>query len=137
MRQLYLDEERQVVTFSVFALLAIFISGLGLYAMASITVVKRTREIGLRKVMGARVVEIIRLLLWQFSKPVVIANLIAWPTAWYFLNEWLGGFVYRIDLSPLYFILAGIAALMIAWVTVVGHAWRVAQSNPIHALRYE
>jgi putative ABC transport system permease protein len=136
-RHLYLDEERQVVTFSVFALLAIFISGLGLYAMASFTDVKRTREIGLRKVMGARVVEIIRLLLWQFSKPVVIANLLAWPTAWYFLNEWLDGFVYRIDLSPLYFIFAGIAALLIAWVTVVGHAWRVAQSNPIHALRYE
>jgi putative ABC transport system permease protein len=136
-RQLYLDEERQVITFSAFALLAIFISGLGLYGMASITVVKRTREIGLRKVMGARVVEIIQLLLWQFSKPVVIANLIAWPVAWYFLNDWLDGFAYRIDLSPKYFVLAGLIALLVAWLTVVGHAWRVAKSNPIHALRYE
>ena len=136
-RSLYLDDERQVTTISVFALLAIFISGLGLYAMASITVVKRTREIGLRKVMGARVREIIQLLLWQFSKPVVLANFLAWPVAWYFLDQWLSGFHYRISLSPVFFLLAGLVALLIAWVTVVGHAWRVARSNPISALRYE
>ncbi len=136
-RQLYLDEERQVLTFSAFSLLAIIISGLGLYAMASFTIVRRTREIGLRKVMGAKVIEIVRLLLWQFSKPVVIANLVAWPLAWYFLSDWLDGFVYRIDLNATYFILAGMAALVIAWATVAYHAWRVAQSNPIHALRHE
>lgn len=135
--RLYLNEERQVMTFTLFALLAIVISGLGLYAMASITVLKRTREIGLRKVMGARVVDLIRLLLWQFSKPVVLANLLAWPVTWYFLNNWLDGFVYRIDLNPLFFLVAGIAALLIAWSTVIGHAWHVAQKNPIHALRYE
>ena len=87
--------------------------------------------------MGAKVTEIIQLLLWQFSKPVVIANLIAWPLAWYFLKDWLDGFVYRIELSPMFFLIASIITLLIAWITVIGHAWRVAKSNPVDALRYE
>ena len=77
------------------------------------------------------------LLLWQFSIPVLIANLIAWPVAWFYLHGWLEGFAYRIALSPLYFLGAGLAALLIAWATVFSHARRVAGANPIHALRYE
>ena len=73
---------------------------------------------------------------WQFSLPVVIANAIAWPVAWYWLHDWLNGFAYRITLSPLYFIGAGAIALVIAWATVFVHAHRVASANPIHALRY-
>lgn len=87
--------------------------------------------------MGAKVMEIIQLLLWQFSKPVVIANLIAWPLAWYLLKDWLDGFVYRIELSPMFFLTASIITLLLAWVTVIGHAWKVAKRNPIDALRYE
>ncbi|MCH7805608.1 MAG: ABC transporter permease [Proteobacteria bacterium] len=133
----YLDEDRQFITFSVFALLAVFISGLGLFALAAFTADRRTKEIGVRKVFGASVRQIVQMLTWQFSKPVVWANLIAWPVAWYFLNDWLSGFVYRIGLSPTYFVFAGMIALAIAWATVAGHAWRVARKNPIRALRYE
>ena len=86
---------------------------------------------------GARTRDVALLLLWQFSVPVLIANLIAWPIAWYSLHDWLQGFAYRIPLSPLYFAVAGLAALAIAWVTIIAHALRVAGANPIHALRTE
>jgi len=87
--------------------------------------------------MGARTGDIIRLLLWQFSIPVLLANVIAWPVAYYYLRQWLEGYAYRISLNPVYFIAAGLAALCIAWLTVFAHAVRVARANPIHALRYE
>ena len=77
------------------------------------------------------------LLLWQFSIPVLIANLIAWPVAYYYLHDWLEGYAYRISLNPLYFLGAGVVALVIAWATVIVHAAHVAKANPIHALRYE
>jgi len=80
---------------------------------------------------------VVFLLLWQFSIPILIANLIAWPIAWYYLQGWLEGFAYRITLSPLYFAGVGLAALAIAWATVLTHALRVAGANPINALRYE
>lgn len=133
----YLDEDRQFITFSVFALLAVFISVLGLFALASFTTDRRAKEIGIRKVFGASVREIIQMLVWQFSKPVVIANLIAWPVAWYFLNDWLEGFVYRISLSPSFFLAGGFIALLIAWGTVAGLALKVARTKPIKALGYE
>ena len=77
------------------------------------------------------------MLLWQFSIPVLIANLIAWPVAYYYLHGWLETYAYRVSLSPLYFVGVGFAALLIAWATVFAHAQRVARANPIHALRYE
>jgi putative ABC transport system permease protein len=88
-------------------------------------------------VLGARVGDIVRLLVWQFSKPVIVANLIAWPVAWWVMRGWLNGFDSRIPLGPTPFLLAGALALLIAVATVAGHAIRVARSNPIHALRYE
>lgn len=133
----YVDEERQVKTFSGFALLAIIISSMGLFALAAFSTERRTKEIGIRKVFGASVRNLVRMLAWQFSKPVVVANFLALPVAWYFLNDWLNGFVYRIPLSPTYFVAAGLLALLIAWATVAGHAWKVARANPIKALRYE
>jgi len=116
---------------------AIFIACLGLFGLAAFTAERRTREIGVRKVFGASTSDIVRLLLWQFSIPVLVANLIAWPIAWYYLQNWLQNFAYRIPLSPLFFLSAGFAALLIAWATVFSHARRVAAANPIHALRYE
>ena len=98
---------------------------------------QRLREIGLRKTFGAGTGDIVWMLLWQFSVPVLIANAIAWPVAWYYLHGWLQGYAYRIPLSPLYFLGAGVIALVIAWATVFVHALRVASANPIHALRYE
>ena len=85
----------------------------------------------------ATIPELMRLLIWQFSKPVFVANLIAWPLAWYFLNEWLSGFALRISISPLYFIIAGLATLLMAWITVGGLVYRVAKNSPVHALRCE
>ena len=78
-----------------------------------------------------------QLLAWQFSKPVVLANLLAWPVAWWAMRDWLNGFDARIALGPTPFALAGLMALAIALLTVAGHAVRVARLNPIHALRYE
>ena len=121
----------------IFVGLAIFIACLGLYGMAAFTTARRTREIGIRKTFGARTRDVVLLLLWQFSIPVLLANLIAWPVVWYYLHGWLQGFAYRITLSPLYFIAAGLAALLIAWATILTHAWRVARANPVHALRTE
>ena len=123
--------------FLLFVGIAIFIACLGLFGLAAFTAGRRTKEIGIRKVFGARVRDVVLLLLWQFSIPVLIANLIAWPIAWYYLHGWLEGFAYRISLSPLYFLLIGVAALVIAWATVLTHALRVASANPINALRYE
>jgi putative ABC transport system permease protein len=135
--RLYQDEERQGQIFGIFVAIAIFIACLGLFGLAAFTAGRRTKEIGLRKVFGGRTRDVVKLLLWQFSIPALIANLIAWPLAWYYLHDWLDGYAYRISLSPLYFLGAGAAALLIAWLTVLSHAIRVARAKPIGALRYE
>jgi len=134
---LYADAERQGMLMSIFVALALLIACLGLFGLAAFIIDRRTKEIGIRKVMGAGTRDIVRLLLWQFSLPVIVANLIAWPVAWTYLRHWLDGYAYRIELSPLYFVAAGAVALVIAWLTVIGHALRVARANPVHALRYE
>jgi putative ABC transport system permease protein len=135
--KLYQDEERQGQMFGIFVAIAIFIACLGLFGLAAFTAGRRTKEIGIRKVFGGKTRDVVLLLLWQFSVPALIANLIAWPLAWYYLHGWLYGFAYRISLSPLYFLAAGAVALLIAWVTVLAHAVRVARAKPIGALRYE
>jgi putative ABC transport system permease protein len=135
--KLYQVDERQGEMFGIFVIVAIFIACLGLFGLAAFSTERRTREIGIRKVFGARTRDVVILLLWQFSIPVLIANLIAWPIAWYYLHGWLQGFAYRIPLSPLYFLGAGALALLIAWATIFAHAQRVARANPINALRYE
>jgi len=134
---LYRADVKQGEMFAIFVAIAIAISALGLFGLAAFSAERRTQEIGIRKVFGARTRNVVFLLLWQFSLPVLLANLIAWPVAWYWLHDWLNGFAYRITLSPVYFAAAGLAALLIAWITVLSHALRVARANPIHALRYE
>ena len=135
--RLYSADKKQGQMFAVFVAIAIVIACMGLFGLAAFTAGRRTKEIGIRKVFGARIRDVVFLLLWQFSIPVLIANLIAWPIAWYYLHGWLQGFSYRITLNPLYFLGAGLVALLIAWATVFSHARRVAGANPIHALRYE
>jgi putative ABC transport system permease protein len=135
--ELYQAEEARAKLFAGFALLAIVVACLGLFGLAAFTAERRTKEIGIRKVLGARTRDIVRLLAWQFSKPVIIANLIAWPAAWWAMRDWLNTFTSRIDLGPTPFVLAGLLALAIAIGTIAGHAFRVARANPIHALRYE
>jgi putative ABC transport system permease protein len=137
LNQLYVDAERQGALLSIFVILAVFIASLGLFGLAAFVVERRTEEIGIRKIMGANTRDIIRLLLWQFSIPVLLANAIAWPVAYYCLRHWLEGYAYRVSLNPGYFVAAGLTALFIAWLTVFAHAARVARANPIHALRYE
>lgn len=135
--KLYQADKKQGTIFAIFVCIAIFIACLGLFGLAAFTAGRRTKEIGIRKVFGARDRDVVLLMLWQFSLPILIANLIAWPIAWYYLHDWLNGFAYRISLNPLYFVGVGVIALTIAWVTILGHALRIARSNPIRALRYE
>ena len=135
--ELYEAEEARAQTFAGFAVLAVIVACLGLFGLAAFTAERRTKEIGIRKVLGARSQDIVKLLAWQFSKPVIIANLIAWPIAWWVMRGWLNNFDARIDLGPTPFVLAGMLALAIAIGTIAGHALKVARSNPIHALRYE
>ncbi|HEX8064110.1 MAG TPA: ABC transporter permease [Allosphingosinicella sp.] len=135
--ELYAAERARATLFAAFSGLAVLIACLGLYSLATFATERRTKEIGIRKVLGAKVRDIVRLLAWQFSKPVIVANLVAWPVAWWAMRDWLNTFDARIALSPGPFLLAGLLALAIAVATVGGHALRVARLNPIHALRYE
>jgi putative ABC transport system permease protein len=135
--ELYEADRRRGMTFAAFAAFAVIIACLGLFGLAAFTTERRTKEIGIRKVLGAKVRDIVRLLTWQFSKPVVIANLVAWPVAWWVMRDWLNTFDLRIDLGPGPFVVAGLMALGIAVATVAGHAIKVARLNPVHALRYE
>ncbi|QAY76821.1 ABC transporter permease [Sphingosinicella sp. BN140058] len=134
---LYLAERARAQTFAGFAALAVVVACLGLFGLAAFTAERRRKEIGIRKVLGARTRDIVRLLAWQFSKPVIVANLIAWPAAWWAMRDWLNRFDARIELGAGPFLFAGALALAIAIGTIASHAFRVARSNPIHALRYE
>jgi len=133
----YEAEDARAESFAAFSILAVIIGCLGLFGLAAFTAERRTKEIGIRKVLGARTRDIVQLLVWQFSRPVIVANLIAWPVAWWLMRDWLNNFDQRITLGPVPFVVAALIALTIAIVTVVGHAMKVARSNPIHALRYE
>jgi len=136
-RDLYNADEARAQLFGAFAILAVVIGCLGLFGLASFTAERRTKEIGIRKVLGARTADILKLLVWQFSQPVLIANLIAWPVAWWVMRGWLNGFDNRIALTPVPFLLAGLLAVAIAIGTISAHAYRVARTSPIRALRYE
>jgi putative ABC transport system permease protein len=135
--QQYQTDDRLGDVLLAFTLLAVLISCMGLYGLASFTAERRTKEIGIRKVLGARLSNIVGLMLWQFAKPIIIANLIAWPVALYFLQDWLASFAYRVELEALPFALIGAGALLIGWITVASHALAVARANPIRALRHE
>jgi len=133
----YALEDRMTQVFSVFAALAVVIAFLGIFGLAAFNVERRTKEVGIRKVLGATVTEIVRLFVWQFSKPVLLASIIAWPIAGILVQNWLESFAYRIDLIPLVFISAGGTILFIAALTVASHAARAALISPILALRHE
>jgi putative ABC transport system permease protein len=134
---LYAADAARAQTFAAFAGLAVVIACLGLFALAAFTADRRTKEIGIRKTFGARGRDIVALLAWQFAKPVILANLIAAPIAWWVMRDWLNTFDARIALGPTPFLIAAALALAIALGTVAGHALRVSRTNPIHALRYE
>ncbi|HEY8898549.1 MAG TPA: ABC transporter permease [Niastella sp.] len=133
----YRNEERFGRLFMNFAILAIFISCLGLLGLASYSTMQRTREIGIRKVMGASVSNIINLLSRDFLKLVIISFFIAIPVAWYFMHKWLSDFAYRITISWWVFVMAGLLAIMIAVITISVQAFRAAVANPVKSLRTE
>jgi putative ABC transport system permease protein len=136
---LYRSEARQAEMFGVFSAFAIFVATLGLFGLASFTTERRTKEIGIRKVMGASVKDIVWLLTSNFTKLVLLANVIAWPVAYYFMNQWLTRFVYRAPFGEWawLFVAAAFAALAAAWLTISLQASRAATARPVLALRYE
>jgi putative ABC transport system permease protein len=134
---LYRIERQRGKVFLVFSVLAIFIACLGLFGLASFTAEQRTKEIGIRKVLGASVGSIARLLSLEFVKLVLLANLIAWPAAYLIMKGWLGNFAYRTDMNVILFFLAGLAALIIALITVSFQAVRAALVNPAESIRME
>lgn len=135
--RLFRAEQRMGKLFSVFSSLAIFIACLGLFALAAFTTEQRTKEIGVRKSMGASVFNLSILLSKEFTKLVVIAFIPAAILAWYVSDTWLNSFAYRIDINPLVFVLSGIAAIVIAWLTVSYQSIKAATANPVNSLRYE
>jgi putative ABC transport system permease protein len=134
---MYQNDTRLGQLFTSFAGLAILIACLGLFGLATFNAQRRIKEIGVRKVMGGSVWSIVWLLTSNFSRLVLVSNLIAWPVAYFAMERWLENFAYRIDLTPLVFIGSGLIALCIAWVTVGGTAAKAASAKPVLALRYE
>jgi putative ABC transport system permease protein len=136
-QRLYQDVITQGVLIGVCSGLAILIACLGLFALAAFVTERRIKEIGVRKAMGASSGDVVRLLLWQFTQPVLWANLIAWPAAFFAMNYWLQGFAYRVGQPVWLFVAAALAAALIAWATVSFQSWMVARAKPATALRYE
>ena len=133
----YFDERRTGKMLGVFSLLAIFVACLGLFGLAAFMVQARTKEIGVRKILGASTPHLMMLLSREFMLLILLANGIAWPIAYYLMHDWLSGFAYQTDLNVLPFVASAIMALIIAFGTVSMQAIRAARSNPIDALRYE
>lgn len=134
---LYSDIRRQARLLAAFSAVALVVASLGLLGLAIFTAERRTHEIGVRKCMGASRADILRFLGWQFARPVLIAMVIAWPVAYFFMKRWLEGFAYHVDLGRTVFVLASVLALVIALVTVIGHAVMVSRARPAESLRYE
>lgn len=134
---LYKVEDKFSIVIGYFSIIAILIACLGLFGVVSFSAATRTKEIGIRKINGAKISEILLLLNRNFIVLVLIAYLIAVPVAWYFMHKWLGNFAFRTGLSWWIFILAGLLVLSVAIITVSWQSWRTATRNPVEALRYE
>jgi putative ABC transport system permease protein len=134
---LYTDIRQQGKLFTVASAVAVTIACLGLFGLCVFSAQQRTKEIGIRKAMGASTADIVRLLIWQFTKPVLVASAIALSVGAYLMRRWLEGFAYRIELEPWLVFSSAVAALVIAVATVGIHAYFVARSKPANALRYE
>ncbi len=134
---LYRSDQQQGTLFGVFVIVAIVIGCLGLYGLVVFTSERRTKEVAVRKISGAHTIDILKIMLWRISLPVLLADVIAWPVAYHYLQRWLQGFASHIWLNPLYFVAASAIALLIAWTTVFLHTLRLARTSPVHALRWE
>jgi putative ABC transport system permease protein len=123
--------------FTLFTLLAIFIACLGLFGLSSFMTSQRTKEIGIRKVLGSSVESVVLLLSRGFISLVLIANMIAWPLSWFVMDYWLTGFPYRISMSPLFLVAAGAGVIIIAFISVSFQTLKAARINPAKTLKYE
>lgn len=135
--ELFRSEQRMGQVFTIFSGLAIFIACLGLFALAAFTAEQRTKEIGIRKAMGATTTGLTLLLSKEFTRLVIIAFIPASVAAWYFVESWLGSFAYRVQISPWIFVGSGVIAILIAWITVSFQSIKAATTNPVKSLRYE
>jgi putative ABC transport system permease protein len=136
-KRLYESEQRTGLLFNIFAGIAIFISCLGLFGLAAYTAQVRTKEIGVRKVLGASVASVVHLLATDFIKLVFVSILIATPVAWYAMNKWLQDFAYKINIGWFVFVLAGLLAIAIALLTISFQSVKAALANPAKSLRTE
>ena len=134
-RHLYDSERSQNELFIIFATLAIFIAAMGLFGLATFSTQQRTKEVSIRKVLGAPVASILRLLSQEIIVLILIANVIAWPIAWYAMREWLSGFAYHIEMNPLTYLAAGALALLITLITIGRQTLKTALTNPATILR--
>ena len=134
---LYKSEQSIGTVFNYFTILVVFISCLGLFGLASFTSEQRTKEIGIRKVLGAPVSSILLLLSKEFVKWVLIANIISWPAAYWAMTKWLQSYAYQINVGLLSLAFSGTLALVIALLTVSYQAFKAARANPVDALKYE
>mgnify|MGYP001340701450 CR=1 FL=1 len=135
--KLYLDDQRASKLTTVFSILAVIIACMGLLGLIMFITEQKTKEIGIRKVLGASTSEIMSNLSGEFAKWILVANLIAWPTAYYFMNRWLQNFAFRIDLSIWTFVISGVATLVIAALTVSINVIKATTANPVESLKYE
>ncbi len=135
--RLYQSEQKTGQIFTAFSVLAIFIACLGLFGLTAFTVERRIKEIGIRKVLGASISTIVFLISKEFLKWVLIANIIAWPVAYYFMSNWLDNFAYKVEITIGVFILSAVIALLIALITVSSQTIKAATANPVKSLRYE
>jgi putative ABC transport system permease protein len=134
---MYRADERMGAILKIFSFLAVAIACLGLFGLASFTAEQRTKEIGVRKVLGASSTGIVTLLSKEFSKWVLLANALAWPAAYLVTRSWLTGFAYRTNAAWWLFAAAGVGAFAVALITVGFQAVRAARSNPVDCLKYE
>jgi putative ABC transport system permease protein len=135
--ELYKSERNIGLTALAASLFAVFVACLGLFGLSSFMAQQKTKEIGIRKTLGASIYSILLLLLKDFLKWLILANIIAWPVSYYFMNKWLQEYAYRIQMRLWIFFLSGVVALVIALLTVGFQAVKAAIANPIEALRYE
>jgi putative ABC transport system permease protein len=133
----YKQEQRTNMIIQLASILSIFIACMGLFGLATLTISKRVKEIGIRKVMGASITGIVKLLFIDFAKLVIIASVVAYPIAWLAINKWLQDFQYRVGINWWVFILAGSTTILIALATVSYHAIKASLINPIKSLRNE
>jgi putative ABC transport system permease protein len=135
--QYYVSEKRTFQLMSYFTFLAIFVACLGLFGLVSFTIQRRFKEIAIRKVLGAPVTRIFTLLTSELLWGILLANLVAWPIAWYGLNRWLQNFAYRTSLSWWIFFIAGMSVMTVALLTMCWQTLRAARINPVDSLRFE